>query len=144
MRRKPKVEKRYAAGTSVPVGRSQGEIRDLVLSNGGDGWMVGEDRREGRTLAVVNFRLMGRVLRFRLELPDKPDPAEERRRWRALLLAIKAKITIAKEGIETVDEVFLANIVTPDGSTVGDRIVPDVQRMIETGDRSPLMLGPGR
>lgn len=132
--------RKYAQDTSVPVGRSQEAIRQLVLDRGADGWMVGEDR--GR--AVISFRLQDRLLRFHVQLPEKLDAKEERRLWRALYMAIKAKLVIASEGIETFDEVFLANIVTPDGSTVGDRIIPDVQMMLESGQAKVLRLLPER
>jgi hypothetical protein len=128
---------RYAQYTQVPVGRSQEAIRKLVIDAGATGWALGEDG--GR--AVVSFRLEGRLLRFRLEIPES-DPKEERRRWRALLLAIKAKITIANEQIESFDEIFLNNIVLPNNATVGDMVVPQLQAMLESGQLGTLKLLP--
>jgi hypothetical protein len=48
---------------------------------------------------------------------------EERRLWRCLLLAIKAKLEIVASGIATFDEEFLAHIVTEDGATIMERIL---------------------
>lgn len=111
-----------------------------MLDHGATGWAVGED--DGR--AAVSFRMQDRLLRFRITLPAKEDEKEERRLWRALAMAIKAKLVIASEGIETFDEVFLANIVTPSGETVGERIIADVQAMIENGKNKPIRLLPER
>lgn len=102
--------------------------------------MVGEDG----DLAVVTFRMLDRVLRFRLHLPEKDDARELRRMWRALHMAIKAKLVIAEEGIETFDEVFLANIVMPNGSTVGQQVMGDVQKAIKQNSGGVrLLLGSG-
>jgi hypothetical protein len=49
-----------------------------------------------------------------------------RSRWRALLLCIKAKLEACAVGITTFDSEFLAHIVTGDGRTVAERIVPQL------------------
>jgi hypothetical protein len=83
----------------------------------------------------------GRLLRFLLAIP-KESAQEERRRWRALHLAIKAKLEIAKEEIETFDEVFLANIVTYDGQTVGEQLVPQLKAVL-SGQSAIKLLSDG-
>lgn len=124
----------FAEGTSVPVERSRAEIERLVSKYGASefssGWMG--------TQAAIQFMAKGRRVRFVLELPDeawarrnrgrrsKPlahlVDAESRRRWRCMLLAIKAKLEVVESGIATFDEEFLAHIVVEDGRTVFDRI----------------------
>jgi len=135
--------RKYAEHTSVPIGRSQEDLRQLVMGRGATGWALGED--EGR--AVVQFRLAGRVLRFKLSMlrkltdfevkrgqkPSRVDAREERRLWRSLVMAVKAKLVIAEDGIETFDEVFLANIVTPDGDTIGERVTAQIPSMLSDG-----------
>jgi hypothetical protein len=44
--------------------------------------------------------------------------------WRALLLAIKAKLEVVESGIATVEEEFMPYIVTPDGRCLKDHLVP--------------------
>ena len=47
---------------------------------------------------------------------------ETRRRWRCLLLAIKAKLEVVETGISTFEEEFLSHIVVEDGKTVYEKI----------------------
>lgn len=143
-----RARRQFAEKTKVSVGRTQEELRKLVLERGATGWAIGED--EGR--ALVQFRLSGRVLRFRVNLTQAPgrgraeakrvDEREERRRWRSLFMAVKAKLVIAEDGIESFDEIFLANIVTPDGDTIADRLIPQIAPMLEQG--KPILLLPER
>jgi hypothetical protein len=51
---------------------------------------------------------------------------EMRRRWRSLALAIKAKLEVVASGIATFDEEFMAHLVLPDGTTVGDRVTTEL------------------
>jgi predicted secreted protein len=46
-----------------------------------------------------------------------------RSKWRALLACIKAKLISAESGIETLEEAFLANVVTSEGTTVWQDVV---------------------
>jgi hypothetical protein len=133
------MARKYAQDTSVPVGRSQENIRKLVRDRDATAFAVAEE--DGR--AAVSFKMAGRVLRFIISLPASDDPKEERRLWRALFMCIKAKLVIAEEGIETFDEVFLANIVMPNGQTVGQWAQPQVTQMVEGGNM-PKLLSDGR
>lgn len=134
----------FAEGTSVPVGRTRGEIETLVEKYGAtrfaSGWM--DDLK-----AAISFVAHGRLVRFVLPLPTKEQvvatlkktpryqwstppasvvdnalAAEQRRRWRCLLLAMKAKLEVVETGIETFEQAFLANIVTADNMTVYERL----------------------
>ncbi len=129
--------RKYAQGTKVSVGRTQEQIRALVIKAGADSYAVGEHNGA----AVVTFHMQDRLIRFVLSVPSD-QVTEERRRWRALHLVIKAKLEIAREGIESFDSVFLANIVTSEGRTVGERLVPSLQKVVSGS--SPLgLLMPG-
>src|SRR4051794_9343207 len=122
---------RYAESTSVSVENSRGEIERTLQRYGADsfayGWEVGR--------AVVQFSHQGRHIRFVLPLPDKDSPEftltpskkysrseadafkawEQacRQRWRALALAIKAKLEAVEAGITSFDDEFQAFIVLP-------------------------------
>jgi hypothetical protein len=70
--------------------------------------------------------------------------AEERRRWRAQLLLIKAKLEMIATGTTTVEREFLADMLMPNGSTVGSQALPALARAYETGKMPSLLaLGSG-
>ena len=104
--------------------------------NFGTGWV--KDRKAG-----ITFRLYGRLIRFELPLATLEDAhaalrcrrfyrykdppgsvakawadQENRRRWRCLHLAIKAKLEAVATKIFTFEEEFLAHIVTSEGITI--------------------------
>lgn len=136
----------YAAGTKVPVEKSRAVIERLITKYGAtefsSGWMGDQ--------AAIQFMANGRRVRFVLDLPNKEwakdllmakkrgryysrdyiptdalvplVDAEHRRRWRCLLLAIKAKLEVVHSGIASFDEEFLAHIVMPDDETIYDHV----------------------
>jgi len=85
-----------------------------------------------RGMAEIAFAMNGRLLRFRVNLPPEHQEQARRQRWRALLLALKAKLECVESGIETFDEAFLAHVVCGDGGkTVGDHLLPQLTRLSE-------------
>jgi hypothetical protein len=121
----------FAEGTTVPVEKSSMEIERLARKYGakeyGTGWGAGT--------ASVIFQIKGRRVRFTIDLPDaewsrkkfrmvdaKKMAAEERRRWRCLLLRIKGKLESVESGIAEFDEEFLAHVVDQTGQTVWERV----------------------
>jgi hypothetical protein len=147
---------RYAAGTEVGADRSRAEIERTLSRYGARQFMYGWDERR----AVLGFVAADRQVRFVLPLPDRDDPefnetptgrrrtgsaastAYEqaiRQRWRALALVIKAKLEAVESGIVGFEQEFLAHLVLPDGSTVGDLVVPRVAEAYETGQTPTLL-----
>ncbi|MHB0998188.1 MAG: hypothetical protein ACYC27_03000 [Armatimonadota bacterium] len=146
---------KYAAGTDVSTDKSKAEIEKLLIDCGADQFMYGYS--DGS--AVLGFRMNGRMIRFKLDMPKMeqfkytearklPRTQEQirtaweqacRARWRALFLVVKAKFVAISEGITTFEDEFLANIILPDNTTAGDWIKPQIQRSYESG-RMPLML----
>jgi len=141
---------RYAQDTSVPIERSRVEIEKLLDRYGADQTMQG---RDGLT-SFLAFRINGRQVRMKLEMlqPDDREfthtPTGQRRtaiqakaawdqsckaRWRSLALVIKAKLEAIECGISTIEDEFLSFIMLPDGSSVGDYMVPQIQETYETG-----------
>jgi hypothetical protein len=136
---------RFAEGTTVTVEKSRAEIESVVRKYGAteftSGW-TGEQ-------AGLEFKANGRRVRFVLTMPDqawakallmkskrpvyynanfipaaaiaKVVDAEHRRRWRCLLLTIKAKLEFVESGIATFEEEFLAHLVV-DNKTIYDHI----------------------
>ena len=65
--------------------------------------------------------------------------AEEARRMRGLCLLVKAKVVTVEEGISTFEREFMPNIVTGDGLTVADHVLPQVAQAIERGEQVPAL-----
>lgn len=137
----------YATGTNVPADRTRAELEKLLRSRGADAFMYATDDELGEQL--VAFRMTGRHVKISVPIPRQDSPlftrtptgkartelqaadayeAEVRRRWRALLLVVKAKLTAVADGISTLEREFLADIVTDDGRTVGQRVAPQLAR----------------
>lgn len=134
---------KYATQTSVSVAKSKAEIEDTLQRYGASGFMSGW---LGET-AMIAFQVNQRHVKFILPMPDKgsrefthseagrPRKADAvhvaweqgcRQRWRALALAIKAKLEAVECGIVTFDQEFLAHIVGPDGRPIGESVIPQI------------------
>lgn len=154
---------RYAEGTSVSPERSQAEISEQLRRYGATSYVSGyEDNR-----AMIAFKAHSRTIRFVLDLPLPGDPefaktptgqvrkpdarraayeGEIRRRWRALALAIKAKLEAVSTGIASFEDEFLAYTVLPDNTTVGERVQAEIEAAWSAGvpPRRLLQIGDGR
>jgi hypothetical protein len=146
--------KRYAEGTAVTVQTSRGEITGILAKHGCDRMAWGS-APEGDTL---QFELGGKVFRFAITKPTLEDckrmceedgrrwslvydqqakvAAEWRRRWRAHVLLIKAKLEFIEGGDTTLEREFLPYAVLPNGQTVGE--------LIDGGGIKLLTAGGGR
>lgn len=134
--------RRYAAGTTVPVSRSQDEIRDTLRGLGAD--QIGVMEGGGRGYVVFKIReTLYRVASPEIKVKGRQDPAPEHRRiWRAIVLLVKARAVAIREGITTVEREFLADAVMPDGSTFADhspRLIEQAYR--DNGPPKMLLLG---
>lgn len=126
----------YASKTKVPVDQTRSEIEKTLGRYGADRFAYFKESG----MAIIVFEANERRIRFNLPLPDGADDKtrqEERVKWRALLLCIKAKLEAVESKIETFEDAFLAHVVMPDGQTVSDHIRPRIaesysgQKMIE-------------
>lgn len=143
----------YAKDTKVPVIQSRGEIERLLSAHKCTKFGTAVDHEHHR--AQVQFEAHKRVIRFEIALPDPKDPQwkrikgrylqrtqagvdqvvdqEERTRWRALLLVIKAKLEAIESGIATFEDEFLAHVLLPNEQTVAQYIGPMVDEVYKTG-----------
>ena len=64
-----------------------------------------------------------------------------RQRWRALALVIKAKLEAVEAGIVTFEEEFAMHMVLPNGQTVGEWVVPQINQAYELNQMPALMSG---
>jgi hypothetical protein len=117
---------------------------------------------------VVMFAAEGRKLRFEIARPDvnafrytrpggyswaagarkrttkqmeEAAAQEDRQRWRALALVIKAKLEAVQAGIVTFEEEFLAHILLPSGETVGEWATPQLEDIYEAGGMPEVLPG---
>lgn len=147
----------YAQTTDVSIAKSKAEIETMLLRAGATKFMSGFDENQ----AAIMFWLRGKAFKFVLPIPDRnakefhvtgrwktqatPDQAFNnweqacRSQWRALALAIKAKLVSVEQKIATFEQEFLSWIVTDDGRTVGERVIPQIEESAASG-RSPRFL----
>jgi len=156
----------YAERTSVSTEKTRSEIDALVHKYGATSFQYSTMQRDGLAAAQILFGMADRYVRFYLPLPDMNErrfthssrglrskdahkKAWEqacRSSWRALLLAIKAKLEAVEIGITTFEEEFLAHIVMPDNRTIAEHTLPVIEQAYETGKMGSgpiLMLAPG-
>lgn len=148
----------YAAETKVSVERTRGEIERTLKRYGATEFLNGWQQ----TRAAVGFVVKGRQYRLILPIPDvgefaltptglqrsegaaeKAHDQELRRRWRALLLVIKAKLEAVQSGITTFENEFGMHTVLTDGTTVAEHVMPAIEETYRTG-RVPQLLPPPR
>ena len=152
---------RYAENTSVSVESSRAEIERTLQRYNAESFAYGWDQRR----ALIEFTHEARKIRFVLPLPDKDaeefrlTPAKRyerssedqhkaweqacRQRWRALALAIKAKMEAVEAGITTFEDEFMAHIVLPDGSTFGSWARPQIAKVYELNTMPALLPAEG-
>lgn len=153
--------KRFASGTEVSTDRSRAEIDRLLTRYGAASFIVGQSADR----AMIVFEMHGKRIKFILPLPDRNDKRfthykkgnssaftacppemslkkyeqENRERWRALVLCIKAKLESVESKIESFEEAFLPHIVMANGQTIGETLIPQLPKIVESG-RMPALL----
>jgi hypothetical protein len=151
----------YAQGTTVSAAKSKMEIELLLKKRKAKNIATASTEQK----AVIAFELDGRLIRIELtmlqtddlsfqttpsgrrrhdeKLLEKSVESENRRRWRALLLIMKAKLEAISSGISTTEAEFLHSIVVPGGGTVGQWCAVQLEAAYTRGVQMPPMLGSG-
>jgi hypothetical protein len=150
--------RRYAERTDVPEAKSKAEIEALLVRYGAAEFAAGWSESH----ALIGFRVRLRLVRILLPMPDPDDHAftrlssgysrgakaarelyeqERRRRWRSLLLVLKAKLEAVETGISTFEEEFMAHLVLPNGQTMAEWYAPQVARIYDHGSLPPMLPG---
>lgn len=136
--------------TTVPVEKSQGEIRKLLASNGCARFAFGEEMDSaGLRWAAVSFAhagfavrmgvphkpvderaLRGKVMRAqrrtRGEIELEMVEQEAKRIWRVMAWNLKARLVAVQEGVETFQEAFLAHLLDErTGMTIYESLATD-------------------
>lgn len=148
---------KYATKTSVSVAKSKTEIEKTLVKYGATGFMSAwEDNK-----ALISFKIDERLVRLELVMPEEGDfeydarghykgvakaraacDQANRQRWRALLLIVKAKLEAVECGISTVEREFLADIVLPDNTRLGDVLMPQIAESYASGKMPKLLPAP--
>jgi hypothetical protein len=148
----------YATGTDVSIIRSIGELDKLLAKHGATGFAYGRDDHTARTR--VMFRIADRTCRFEVVKPDVAEfrrthtgrprelqaatqfaDAEEKRRWRSLVLVVKALLVGVADGVVSLSDAFLPYTVLPAGQTVGEWFEPQLDMIAASGQMPELMPG---
>lgn len=149
---------KYAQGTAVDSARSRIELETMLQRFGAGqiATLTDIDR------CVVQFFARDRMIRLTLSMPGIDDTdftvtttgrerttsaartaydQEIRRRWRSMVLLVKAKITAINDGIVEFEEEFLPHVVMADGITLYERAKEPIALEYETGKPNQLLLG---
>lgn len=147
---------RYAAKTTVSVGKSKAEIEEILRRYGASefAYASGQDR------AMVGFIIDTHRIKIAMTMPSPQDFALTetgrertktviqteweracRQRWRALALVIKAKLEAVECGITSMQDEFLAYTVLPSGKTIGEMVSPAMSKILTTGEIPSLLPG---
>jgi len=150
---------RFARDTDVPVERSRSEIEGTLRRYGCDDIVVGQSVRTRR--AFVQFFYRKLHLEVSITLPDAADKRFQltatgrhrrgegaalvewekacRQQWRILLLLLKAQLEAVENGLKEPWQIFLCEILLPDGQTIGKRMAAGIGELIASG-KAPIGL----
>lgn len=146
---------KYATNTAVSTEKSRLEIEKIIRRYGATDFASGF---QGDTAFIV-FTLRQIRVKFVVNLPKYDDFAvtpsgkwyrtekaqndafeqATRQIWRALGLCIKAKLESIEAGIATFEQEFLSYIVTPSGQTVGEIMMPQLDKILTEGTLPKLL-----
>lgn len=140
----------YAKGTTVAPSKSLDEIKATLIRFGADRQTF-TYAEQGNQIGI-QFTVRTRVVRMTMLLPDRETFAKDRygrRRvetaierdwqqacreyWRTLAVGVKAKLSMIEKGLSTFEREFLADLLLPDGRTVGESIVPELDEAMRGG-----------
>jgi hypothetical protein len=129
-------------GTRVSVGKSQRQIRELVFRYKGKAvGFFSEPPVEGFSAQVLiddqlyTIRLTAKIS------PKRKYPTEELRVWRVLYHHIKTIFEAAESGVMEFREMILPYVVTKNGKTVAECILPQLQAALENDPRRLIGAG---
>jgi hypothetical protein len=129
-------------GTEVTIIKSQTQIRSLIMGHKGNKIaFISEPPREG-FMAVVNLDGVPYQIKISAELqPPKRtlnnsqlrnyEENELRRIWRVLYHHLKSIFEAADSGVMDFREMMLPYIVTKDGRTLAEHLLPKLKEAIE-------------
>jgi hypothetical protein len=157
----------YASGTTVSAEKSRLELEGLLAKHGATQRAVFTD--DARGIVAIAFVIADHKYRLDVPLPNRSDYSRpkkwphgwqswslarreqwaegqcaqaQRERWRAVVLACKAKLELVRLGVSTIEREFLADLVLPDGKTASETLGEYMRGILANGYRAPLALPP--
>lgn len=149
----------YAKNTEVSSSKSRNEIEKTIARYGADQFMYGWQEE----MAMIGFRMKSKMVRFLLKMPNRSDfeltetgrdrsksavdkafEQSVRQRWRALALVVKAKLEAVESDITSFEKEFMAHIVLPNGKTVAEQFLPELENAYLTGEMPKMLPIPDR
>jgi hypothetical protein len=155
----------YASGTTVSAEKSRLELEGLLAKHGATQRAVMTN--DARGLVSIAFIINAHKYRLDVPLPTRTEfehpkktpygwpswtvshraawaegqcAQAQRERWRAVVLACKAKLELVRMGLSTIEREFLADLILPDGTTAAQTLGKYMQDLISNGYRAPLAL----
>lgn len=136
--------RKYAEGTKVSVESSRAEIASILSKHGVDsmGWAT----KAG--VDTLYFELKGGAFRLQIARPSPEEvrrmypnawdyaaktEAEWRRRWRANVLLLKAKLEFIESGDSTIERELLPYRLLEDGRTLEEAITANALPLLGSG-----------
>ena len=145
---------KFASGTDVPIEKSRAEVERILRRYGATACASASDA----THHMISFEMLDRRVMFMIHTPrleefttfesGKTRPKsqvsgardqEERRRWRVLVICLKAKFELVETGMVEFEEEFLAHIVLPNAQLVSDFMRPQIAIAYESGKMPALL-----
>lgn len=161
-----KAPSRFASSTVIESEKTEMEIKKYLRSRGAENPVVTQD--DDHNQIVVMFRMFGRVIQMRQNLPVETSKfiqrplgfraasasdiktrmvTETRRKWRVMLTRVKVRLDLVfeEEDMEEREAAFryefLTDTAIPGGGTVVEFMEPQVAEAYATG-KPPQMLPP--
>lgn len=155
------MSRSYAQGTSSTVMVSQADIMKVLARFG----VLQHAFYNDHDKSAIGFAYGGLTYRIEVIMPPRDHEMfcftesgkarteavaakayddETKRRWRSLLLVIKAKLVAVDDGIATFEQEFLAYIVTGDNRLFGDYAIPQIKELAAGGKAPSALPMPGR
>lgn len=143
---------RYAKATSVPVSRSQDELKRTLERYGADEVVVVDSQRRGK--GMVQFIYHDLPIRVVVDTPkrsetrfhEKADGSRYsesqgtnswklacRQMWRVLVLLVKAQLESVEQRVLKPEEAFYANLLLPGGKTLVERDREQLKHYVDHG-----------
>jgi hypothetical protein len=149
--------------TKVPISQSQEAIRRLIYAHKGTGVsLISQPPREGfeALITITDLPYRVRVMatcakvdsltsqgkRRTATVMEEMRHNEVKRVWRVLFWHLKAMFEAADSGVIDIRDVIMPYVVTRDGRTLSEHIIPQMERamiddpsrmLVESVDRSP-------
>jgi hypothetical protein len=133
--------------TEVPVARSQQKLRELLLRNGATGIAIVSQPPQEGFQAMVKIDQATYTIRISAICKSTSSQSaieqEERRVWRVLFHHLKGIFEASQSGVMEFKEMVMPYIVTKDGRTIAEILIPQLDKAIETNPGRMLPMASG-